>query len=64
MAIDEYLLGEVFHVLADEVVARGVEQNGETPWVSESDQMGLAGEEVDVKDAEYGDLLASERRLV
>lgn len=44
-----YLLGNVFQMLADQVVAGGVEQNGKTPGVSEDDQMGLTGEKLDIE---------------
>lgn len=58
------LLSKIFHVLADQVVAGRVEEDGETPRVAEGDQMRLAREEVDIEDSEYGDLLAGDGGLV
>ncbi|KAH9810477.1 hypothetical protein Tdes44962_MAKER06010 [Teratosphaeria destructans] len=59
-----YLLGNVLHVLADQVVAGGVEQGGEAPGIPKGHHVRLAGEEVDVEDLEEGDLGASDVRLV
>jgi hypothetical protein len=58
------LLGEIFHVLADEIVAGRMEEDGETPGVSKGDKVGLAREEVNVEDSEDGDLFAGDGRLV
>lgn len=52
------LLRNVFHVLPDKVIAGRVEQDGKTPWIPESDDMRLLGEELDVEHAKEGNLLS------
>lgn len=49
---------------SDQIVARRVEQDWKAPGITEGDQVGLAGEVLDVEDPEGHNLLASHLRLV
>jgi hypothetical protein len=58
------LLSEIFHVLANEIVTGRVEEYGKAPRIPEGDEVGFAREEVDVENAEDGDLLTGNGGLV
>ena len=45
-------------MFSDEIVACRVKQDGETPGISKSDQVGFAGEEVDIEDSKQCDLFS------
>lgn len=49
---------------SDQVVARGVEQDGEAPGISEGNEVGFAGKVLDVEDFEQGNLFAGHLRLI
>lgn len=51
-------------MLAHEVVAGRVEEQGEAPGVAEGDEVGFPREEFDVEDAEEGDLGPGDGGLV
>lgn len=59
-----YLLCYLFHVLPYKIVARGVEEDWEFPWIAKGDEMGLSWEELDIEDSEGCDLLPSSLGLV
>lgn len=59
-----YLFGDFFHVMTDEVIALGVEQDGEAPRVLKGDEVGFAGVEVKMQDLEEANLLLSHLRAL
>lgn len=59
-----YLLGQVFKMLLDQVVAPWVEQYRKAPRVTEGNQVGLSGVEIDIHDAIVCDSVSRQLRPV
>ena len=57
-------LSNVFHMLPDKAITLRMEQDRETPRISEGDHVRFSRKELDVKHLEQRDLLTCLRRLV
>ena len=59
-----YFLRQVLHVLPHQMVAAGMIEDGEAPWLAKGDKMRFPGTIFNIEDGKLSNLVASSRRLV